>query len=366
MSEGKVLSVTAADVVKEVLAECRAATLPALRRAVEDLHPRLARISAYHLGWCEPDGGPTGVHAGKMLRAALTVLAARAFGASTKTAVPGAVATELVHNFSLLHDDLMDADELRRGRPTAWVVFGTGPTVLAGDALLSRALHITTGLKGTPEHPVGKALTEAVSAIIRGQAADLGLDGFPVDRVGVDDYLAACAKTSGLLGGCVEVGASLAGAPTTGVRTLRTAAWDLGVAWQMADDIESIWGDPAASGKPAFGDLRRNKRTYPVIAALRSGTAASSRLAARLDSTEVRGEGELAELARLVEEAGGRAEAERAALQHLDRALHLLGEAGGDSVAVDDLAALFRHVLDRHGKRTAAAPTGPATRGAAR
>ncbi|MCC3653121.1 polyprenyl synthetase family protein [Streptomyces sp. S07_1.15] len=366
MSDGTVLSDTAADVVKEILAECRAATLPALREAVGELHPRLARISAYHLGWCEPDGRPTGVHAGKMLRAALAVLAARAFGASTRTAVPGAVATELVHNFSLLHDDLMDADELRRGRPTAWVVFGAGPAVLAGDALLSKALRMTAEMKGTPEQPAGRTLTEAVSTIIRGQAADLGLDGFPVDRVGVDDYLAACAKTSGLLGGCVAVGASLANAPAAGVRTLQAAAWDLGVAWQVADDVESIWGDPAASGKPAFGDLRRDKRTYPVIAALRSGTAAGSRLAGRLSSPGARGEDELAELARLVEEAGGRAEAERTAREHLDRAVHLLGKTGGDPVALDGLAALFRHVLDRHGKRTAAAAATPAMRGAAR
>ncbi|MGW3423885.1 polyprenyl synthetase family protein [Streptomyces phaeochromogenes] len=366
MNQTEVLSAPAADTVTETLAECRAATVPALRTVVEALHPRLARISAYHLGWCRPDGTPADGHAGKMLRAALAMLAARAFGASTASAVPGAVAAELVHNFSLLHDDLMDADELRRGRSTAWVVFGRGPAVLAGDALLSQALRVVTEVRGTAGQPATEVMTSAVDAIIQGQAADLELDGLPVDDVDTDDYLTACAKTSGLLGGCLEVGAVLAHAPAPAARMLRSAAWDLGVAWQIADDIESLWGDPAASGKDSYGDLRSGKRTYPVIAALRSETAAGSRLAARLSATETPAEDELAALAGLVEEAGGRAAAERAARRYLDRALHSLSRAGGESGAVDILTALFRHVLARHERWITRVPTAPATKGAAR
>ncbi|GHH63253.1 geranylgeranyl diphosphate synthase type I [Streptomyces umbrinus] len=366
MNQTEVLSAPAADTVTETLAECRAATVPALRTVVEALHPRLARISAYHLGWCRPDGTPADGHAGKMLRAALAMLAARAFGASTASAVPGAVAVELVHNFSLLHDDLMDADELRRGRSTAWVVFGRGPAVLAGDALLSQALRVVTEVRGTAGQPATEVMTSAVNAIIQGQAADLELDGLPVDEVDTDDYLTACAKTSGLLGGCLEVGAVLAHAPAPAARMLRSAAWDLGVAWQIADDIESLWGDPAASGKDSYGDLRSGKRTYPVIAALRSETAAGSRLAARLSATETPAEDELAALAGLVEEAGGRAAAERAARRYLDQALHSLSRAGGEAGAVDILTALFRHVLARHERWTTRVPTAPATKGAAR
>ncbi|WP_314414760.1 polyprenyl synthetase family protein [Streptomyces sp. DSM 40484] len=366
MNQTEVLSPPAADTVRETLAECRAATLPALRTAVEGLHPRLARISAYHLGWCLPDGTPTDGHTGKMLRAALAMLAARAFGASTASAVPGAVAVELVHNFSLLHDDLMDADELRRGRPTAWVAFGRGPAVLAGDALLSQALRVVTEVRGTPVQPATGAITSAVDAIIQGQAADLELDGYPVDEVDTDDYLAACAKTSGLLGGCLEVGAALAHAPAPAARMLRSAAWDLGVAWQIADDIESLWGDPTASGKDAYGDLRSGKRTYPVIAALRSDTPAASRLAVRLSATEAPAEAELAALAGLVMEAGGRAEAERTARRYLDQALHTLSRAGGEAAAVDTLTALFRHVLARHQQWTTRVPTAPTAEGAVR
>ncbi|MFI5571274.1 polyprenyl synthetase family protein [Streptomyces sp. NPDC051740] len=365
MNQAEVLGAPAADTVRETLAECRAATLPALRNAVESLHPRLARISAYHLGWCRRDGTPTDGHAGKMLRGTLALLAARAFGASTASAVPGAVAVELVHNFSLLHDDLMDADELRRGRPSAWVVFGRGPAVLAGDALLGQAFRVITEVRGTPRQPATAVMVAAVDDIIQGQAADLELDGCPVDEVDTGDYLAVCAKTSGLLGGCLEVGALLAHAPAPVARMLRSAARDLGVAWQIADDVESLWGDPAVSGKAAHGDLRSGKRTYPVIAALRSGTEAGARLTARLSVTDTPAEAELASLARLVEEAGGREAAERAARRYLDQALHTLNRAGGEAGTVKTLTALFRHVLARHEHWTTRLPAASATKGAA-
>ncbi|GGZ60854.1 polyprenyl synthetase family protein [Streptomyces bluensis] len=365
MKDGKVPSGLAADFVKETLAECREATLPALREVVEGLPPQLARIGAYHLGWREPDGTPTGLHAGKMMRAALTLLSARAFGGSTATAVPGAVAVELVHNFSLLHDDLMDADELRRGRPAAWVAFGSGPAVLTGDALLSQALCVVAAADDTPAHRAAEALANAVDTIIRGQAADLSLNRFHVDRVSTEDYLAACAKTTGLLCGCVEVGASLAGAPVAGVRALRAAAWNLGVAWQMADDIESIWGTAADSGKPPFGDLRQQKRTYPVIAALRSGTPAGVRLAARLACERAPVEADLPVLADLIDQAGGREEAQRAARDHLDRGLHALGQAGGEATSRDGIAALFHYALDRHHWQRPTTRTGTVTEGTA-
>ncbi|NJQ01126.1 polyprenyl synthetase family protein [Streptomyces zingiberis] len=346
------------DPVPDLLAECREAVLPALRRAVDRLHPRLALISSYHFGWCGPDGRPARDPGGKMLRATLVTLTARAFGAGPAEAVPGAVAAELVHNFSLLHDDLMDADELRRGRPSAWVVFGAGPAVLAGDALLNEALRTTAEVPGAAAPAATRALAAAVETIIRGQAADLELDGRDVARTGPDDYLAACAKTSGLLSGCAEVAAALAGAPAPAVSALRSAAWDLGIAWQMADDLENLWGD-TTGGKHAYGDLRRGKRTYPVIVALRSGTRAGSRLAARLGSAAVPGEGELAKLADLVAEAGGRAGAERDARHHLGRALRALEGAGGDPAAMDDLTALFRHVLGRHERWLSAGGASP-------
>jgi geranylgeranyl diphosphate synthase type I len=106
-------------------------------------------VAGYHLGLCDAAGKPTGTPAGgKALRPALTLLSARAAGAPAEQAVPAAVAVELVHNFSLLHDDIMDGDTERRHRPTAWTVFGIGSAILAGDALQALANDLL--LEGAP------------------------------------------------------------------------------------------------------------------------------------------------------------------------------------------------------------------------
>src|SRR5437763_13770862 len=115
---------------------------PALRRAVARLDPDSALLAAYHLGWVEADGTPRRSGGGKALRPALALLAARACGGSEEAAIPGAVAAELVHNFSLLHDDVMDGDVERRHRPTVWVIWGSSRAILAGDALMTLASEV--------------------------------------------------------------------------------------------------------------------------------------------------------------------------------------------------------------------------------
>ena len=137
------------------------------RRPWTRLSPDVRAVAAYHLGLADADGTPSAaVPSGKALRPALALLSARAAGASPERGVPAAVAVELVHNFSLLHDDIMDGDTERRHRPTAWTVYGVGAAILAGDALLALAQDIL--LEGTaPEQPLGGPLP-----VRRGAAAD--------------------------------------------------------------------------------------------------------------------------------------------------------------------------------------------------
>lgn len=113
----------------------RELTEPLLREAVALLEPWTAVMSSYHLGWCRADGSPVEHASGKAVRPALAVLAAEAVGAPAEAALPGAAAAELIHNFSLIHDDIMDGDEERRRRPTVWKEFGVSGAILAGDAL---------------------------------------------------------------------------------------------------------------------------------------------------------------------------------------------------------------------------------------
>jgi geranylgeranyl diphosphate synthase type I len=273
---------------------------PALAEAIGSLHPHMAEVSRYHLGFTDELGRPVQNPGGKYLRPALALLSAEAVGAPASAGLPGAVAVELVHDFSLLHDDVMDGDEQRRHRPTAWTVFGEAKAILGGDALLS--LAFTVLLEGAGEHGMRAArrLNRAVGALVSGQADDLGFETRPVVDPEECVAMSAC-KTGALLSCSAAIGAELAGAPPEPVDALADFGLHLGLAFQAVDDLLGIWGSPEVTGKP-HGDLWRNKKSLPVCAALAAdpGGPLAGMLRGEL------GDDGAAAAARLVEEAGGR------------------------------------------------------------
>ncbi|AWT41344.1 MULTISPECIES: polyprenyl synthetase family protein [Streptomyces] len=302
--------VTVTDAVPEVLDRCRALVRPALGAAVGRLHPWVGEMAAYSFGWCEVGGAPAAASGGKGIRQALAVLGAEAAGAPGSAGVPAAVAVELVHAFSLLHDDIMDGDATRRRRPAVWRAYGTGPAVLAGDALFALAVET---LAAAPDGGAAvRQLSAALGDLVCGQADDLLFTARPwtgPERVRPDEYRAmAECKTGSLLGSALALGARLGGAPAAVTAGLERVGRRLGVAFQIADDILGIWGDPAVTGKPVHGDLRERKKTFPVLCALDSPGPAARRLAALLES-----DAGTAEVALAVEEAGGRTAAPAAA-----------------------------------------------------
>ncbi|WP_246095461.1 polyprenyl synthetase family protein, partial [Streptomyces roseicoloratus] len=284
---------------------------PALVDAVSGLHPWTGEMAAYALGWADPGGGPDpGATEGKGVRQALAVLGAEAVGADGADAVPGAVAVELVHVFSLLHDDIMDGDALRRQRPAVWKAYGTGPAVLTGDALLAQAVTTLAEAPGPYSAAAVRCLCRTLNALVAGQAEDLRFE----DRswhgpgaVGPEQYRSMAERKTGALLGCaLALGAVLGGASDGTVASLDRAGRHLGLAFQAVDDVLGIWGDPVVIGKPVHADLRRRKKTFPVLAALAGGGAAARELAALLGSPRpLDGEG-AARAAALVEDAGGR------------------------------------------------------------
>jgi geranylgeranyl diphosphate synthase, type I len=311
---------------------------------VDGLHPDLAHLCGYHFGWCGIDGSVIESKEGKFLRAALVVLCAEAVGATPDAVLPGAVAVELVHNFSLLHDDIMDHDDHRRGRPSAWVAFGLPNAILAGDALIGLALGQLTRLEDEAGRTATRLLAEALSEMIRGQAADLALDHKPAAEVTADHYMAATGKTTALLYGCAAIGVTLGGGSAEVATALGEACRKLGLAWQMANDVENIWGDPRVTGKPTRGDLRQAKKTLPVIAALRSHTTAGLRLAEAFSNVAPT-DADLYARAMLIERAGGREHVARLSGQYLGQALAELTTALPDSDAAADLIDLFRFIV---------------------
>ncbi|MEU8882045.1 polyprenyl synthetase family protein [Streptomyces hydrogenans] len=335
----------------DVLRRCRELVRPALVDAVGRLHPWTGEMAAYALGWSDTAGTPEpGGSEGKGVRQALALLGAEAVGADAACAVPGAVAVELVHTFSLLHDDVMDADALRRRRPAVWKAYGTGPAVLAGDALLARAV---TGLAGTPgDHAAAavRRLCDALNDLVAGQAEDLRFEHRPWDgpgAVGPEEYRSmAEGKTGALLGCALALGAVLGGAPEPTVAALDRAGRHLGLAFQAVDDILGIWGDPATTGKPVHADLHRGKKTHSVLAALAGGSRAARELGTLLASarpTDAAAE----RVASLVEEAGGRAATRGEARRHLDAARDALRAAPLTRTAARELDVLFAGLADR-------------------
>ncbi|MCE7082568.1 polyprenyl synthetase family protein [Streptomyces sp. ST2-7A] len=335
---------------REALEAGRRLLDPALRDRVDDLPAPVARVASYHFGWTDaagrPDTGPTG----KALRPTLVTGCAEAVGGAAADAVAPAVAVELVHNFSLLHDDILDGDTTRRHRATAWAVFGSPAALLTGDALLalaSRVLaeddspHVATGVRW---------LARSTELLIEGEQTDISFE--ERERVTLAECLAmAERKTAELLACSCALGALWGGAGPERIAALRAFGRHLGIAFQLADDLLGIWGDPAVTGKPARADLACRKKSLPVVAALESDTPAGRRLARGYgppaDGAGEETPGELALLADLVEEAGGREWAERRAAGELDRALVAL-EAGEPEPAVArTLSALARMACRR-------------------
>ncbi|MFF4152181.1 polyprenyl synthetase family protein [Streptomyces sp. NPDC001651] len=326
--------------VQHTLARCRALVTPALRETVARTHPWIGEMAAYSFGWCEVGGAPSGASGGKGVRQALAVLGAEAAGAHGGAAVPGAVAVELVHAFSLLHDDIMDGDEARRRRPTVWKAYGTGPAVLAGDALFGLAVEALAGSGA----PAVRLLSRALGDLVRGQADDLLFTSRPwtgPERVRPREYRAMAEhKTGALLGCAAALGAVLGGAPPATVAALDRAGRHLGIAFQAVDDVLGIWGDPAVTGKPVHGDLRERKKTFPVLAALDS--PASGELSALLESAA-----DPAEIADLVDRAGGRTAALAEARHHATAACAALDGAPLAAGPAAELRSLLDFVVRR-------------------
>jgi geranylgeranyl diphosphate synthase type I len=331
---------------REVLAWSRDLVEPALRSAVGTLHSSMLHIAGYHFGWWDEHGQPVQVNGGKAIRPALALLSAQAVGGTAAAALPAAVAVELVHNHSLLHDDVMDGDLTRRHRRSAWSVFGVHPAILAGDALMVLALDVAVS-SGNPAAMAGtRMLSAAMQDLFDGQSADLSFE----QRAEVE--LAECVrmaerKTASLLGCACAVGAAFGGGRPEQVTGLRGFGMHLGLAFQYVDDLLGIWGDPAVTGKPVHSDLRSQKKSFPVVAALSSETPAGHELAALYHRDEPLSETDAARAAELIDLAGGRAWSHTQARDLLAQAMQDLQSASPAPRAAGELGALAKLATQR-------------------
>jgi geranylgeranyl diphosphate synthase type I len=321
---------------------------PALQQAIDTLDAESRALARYHFGWIDERGEPTTVGAGKAVRPALALLSAAAVSASEETAVPGAVAVELVHNFSLLHDDLMDGDIERRHRMTVWALHGAPAAILCGDALLALAPQVLLDV-GTVEAVVAaRRIGIATQELIRGQHADVAFERRA--DVTVDECLRmAAAKTGALLACASAVGAVLAGARPAEVNALATFGMELGLAFQLVDDLLGIWGDPSVTGKPVGSDLRARKKSLPVTYATTHGGASGRALARWLATEGPDADDGIAWASGLVESAGGRDWAIEEARRRRGLGEEALADANLVPAVRDELIALGRFIVTREG-----------------
>lgn len=329
------MTITPISTDAQILARAKAMVDPVHRAAIDRLAPQVRQIAGYHIGWWDAEGLAS-EGGGKAIRPALVLACARAMGGDAQVAVPCAVGIELVHDFSLLHDDVMDGDMTRRHRPAAWTVYGASAAILTGDALLALALDVLADVPGF------RRLTGTLLELCAGQSADLEFE--ERDDITLSECLAmADSKTGALLGCACELGALAAGAHPSRAALMRGFGRNLGLAFQLTDDLLDIWGDPSMTGKPSRSDLSSRKKSLPVVAALNSPTPAGDRLRALY-----RGDGHDLDLAaELIEDAGGRRWAQDEADLCMGSALACLDKAGPTSDGEDDLRALVRLAVRR-------------------
>lgn len=297
------------------------------------------------MGWIEADGTPIPNGGGKGIRPALAVLSAEAVGGEASVAIDGAGAVELIHNFSLIHDDIIDGDVARRHRPTVWTIWGEGDAIIVGDAMQTLGFELLLTGSGSERVEAARRLVRGTSAMIAGQSADMSFERR--SDVTFEDCLEMEAnKTGALLAFSSSVGAVLAGGDSASIDALTEFGAAMGLAFQAVDDVLGIWGDPKVTGKAVGNDLRERKRSMPVTAALHSGHAAVTEIASLYAGDELSGE-QIAHLSDLIEDAGGRERTEAEAQKQLAIALEALDGGDFESGPKAELSELAQFIVGR-------------------
>lgn len=319
---------------------------PTLRKAVDSLTGLERLVVGYHLGLVDERGDPAAGDGGKRLRPTLTLLGADAAGVEPAAVVSGAAAVELTHNFSLVHDDIMDCDATRRHRPTVWALWGQATAILAGDALQALAFEaiLESGAAGNSETiRATQLLASTTRELIRGQVLDLQFETSPqVSFAQCSDM--AGAKTGVLLACSAAIGALLGGADERGVAALTTYGQHLGLAFQIVDDLLGIWGDPVTTGKSNHSDLRAKKHTLPLTWAWEQPGSQILREWWRHGDVD---DPTLVRIGEQLEQLGARQWCLDAASNQVHKALKALGGAGLRDQPCADLTELAYFVVER-------------------
>lgn len=313
--------------------------------------PDLYQILQYHLGWLDTSFTPVAGRGGKLLRPVLCLLSCESVGARARRALPAAAAIELFHNFSLIHDDVEDRSNERRGRATVRARWGDPLAVNAGDAMFVLS---ELALLRAPAHGVDPTLVltllremnRSFLAVSEGQHLDLTLEGNP--GVSREQYFAMIGrKTAELIGTAAQLGALSGGARPERAAHFHRFGMALGRAFQIQDDILGIWGDPSEVGKGIAGDVYGRKVTLPVIWALERATPEVAERIRRGYTRDRPTAQQVDEIIGLLTRLGGRQAAETEVGLQVDRAMEELNLAQPESSAAEDLRTVAQSLIGR-------------------
>jgi len=325
-----------------------------LREVLTPSHPQLASfygMMQYHLGWVDEGFAPTPDGGGKRLRPILCLLTCQATGGDPYQALPAAAAVELVHDFSLVHDDIEDQSPLRRGRPTVWRVWGVPQAINVGDGLFALAHLAMPRLADRVVAPrrvltALEILDQACLALTEGQYLDLSFEA----RLDVDaeQYLSMIrGKTAALFRAAAQLGAVVAGADAESIGCYRRFGENLGLAFQIVDDILGIWGDPGVTGKPAADDIRQRKKTLPIVRALEEEQRTGVKGLREIYRQEAIDERAVEVALNILEDLGACRYAEKMAHDYYRQALAELDALGMENEAQNNLRELAAFLVER-------------------
>jgi geranylgeranyl diphosphate synthase, type I len=323
--------------------------IASLMPQVEETTPFYGMLS-YHLGWVDEQLRPATAAAGKRVRARLCLLACEAVGAPPARAVPAAAAVELIHNFSLIHDDIQDRSEYRRHRRTVWAVWGEAQAINAGDDMFVLAqLALLNDESTDPSITVrgARALNQACRTLCEGQYLDLDFERRAT--ISSSDYYAMIErKTAALLESSCHLGALYGGADKASIEALSEFGKQLGIAFQMQDDYLGIWGDPKETGKPAADDVASKKKTLPLLFALQMATTEDRSV---LDSIFARPglatSSEVDQVLGILDRCGAADHTAAEAARHTALALEALTSLRQETSAALELASICRKLAGR-------------------
>lgn len=313
----------------------------------------LSTLLHYHLGGVDRYGVPVEVPTsqGKALRPTLCMFACEALGGDPLLALPAAAALELIHNFSLIHDDIQDQDLERRHQPTVWSLWGAAKALVAGDAMQSLGDLAVLGCAQGDVPPattlrISQLLTESYLEMIEGQCQDLEFES--KTSIATGDYLRMIAcKTGALIRSSLEIGSVLATDDSESTAAFARFGSCLGRIFQIRDDFLGIWGDQASMGKSNDNDIRRRKKSFPVVLAFERATGAAREDLHRIYSQETLAESDIGRVLDVLEEVGASESAQQLTQESAARALEALQGVNLPSWAKTEVEELVEFLARR-------------------